>query len=77
LSLFRIVLSYAFNRTADFETVGQIKEKFCYVGLDLKLEDKLASETTVLDEHYEVSPSPLSLPLLTSLSPDFSLLAAP
>eukprot|EP01079_Euglenida_sp_SAG-EU17-18_P012046 gene12046-10395_t len=25
---------YAFNRTADFDTVRQIKEKFCYVGVD-------------------------------------------
>jgi actin-related protein 2 len=77
---------YNFNRTADFETVAQIKEKFyyipvflynnslfclkysllfiwvliffnryCYVGMDLKLEDRLANETTVLTEPYEVS----------------------
>ncbi|KAH7828452.1 actin-related protein 2 [Monocercomonoides exilis] len=45
---------YAFNRTADFETVGQIKEKYCYVGLDLRLEEQLASETTTLDETYEL-----------------------
>src|SRR5690606_16402127 len=43
---------YAFNRTADFETVRQIKEKFCYVSYDLELDKKLAEETTVLVESY-------------------------
>jgi len=43
---------YAFNRTADFETVRQIKEKLCYVGYDLGLEKRLAQETTVLVEPY-------------------------
>ncbi|CUS13716.1 unnamed protein product [Tuber aestivum] len=43
---------YAFNRTADFETVRQIKEKLCYVSYDLELDHKLAEETTVLVESY-------------------------
>ncbi|ORZ31943.1 actin family [Catenaria anguillulae PL171] len=43
---------YAFNRTADFETVRQMKEKLCYVAYDLPLEQKLATETTVLVEQY-------------------------
>ncbi|EWC46630.1 actin-related protein 2 [Drechslerella stenobrocha 248] len=43
---------YALNRTADFETVRQIKEKLCYVSYDLKLDQKLAEETTVLVENY-------------------------
>ncbi|KAK9448212.1 actin family [Limtongia smithiae] len=43
---------YAFNRTADFETVRQIKEKLCYVSYDLELDAKLAEETTVLVESY-------------------------
>ncbi|KAK9315157.1 actin family [Lipomyces starkeyi] len=43
---------YAFNRTADFETVRQIKEKLCYVSYDLELDAKLAVETTVLVESY-------------------------
>lgn len=47
-----LLRGYAFNRTADFETVRVIKEKFCYVGYDLELEKKLALETTVLVEKY-------------------------
>ncbi|KAL9043243.1 MAG: hypothetical protein Q9214_003566, partial [Letrouitia sp. 1 TL-2023] len=43
---------YALNRTADFETVRQIKEKLCYVSYDLALDQKLSEETTVLVESY-------------------------
>ena len=39
---------YALNRTADFETVRQIKEKLCYVSYDLGFDAKLARETTTL-----------------------------
>jgi len=46
------VRGYAFNRSADFETVRQIKEKFCYVGYDLGVESRLALETTVLMQSY-------------------------
>ena len=45
---------YSFNRSADFETVALMKEKYCYVAHDIKSEDKLARETTVLTESYEV-----------------------
>jgi actin-related protein 2 len=47
-----LLRGYAFNRTADFETVRQIKEKLCYVGHDLDFERKLASETTVLIDSF-------------------------
>jgi len=47
-----LLRGYAFNRTADFETVRQVKEKLCYIGYDLELEQKLAAETTVLVESY-------------------------
>lgn len=43
---------YAFNRTADFDTVRQIKEKLCYVAYDVNVERKLALETTCLMENY-------------------------
>jgi len=47
-----LLRGYAFNRTADFETVRQIKEKLCYVAYDIELEQRLATETTVLVENY-------------------------
>jgi actin-related protein 2 len=43
---------YALNRTADFETVRQIKEKLCYVSYDLNLDKRLSEDTTVLVESY-------------------------
>lgn len=43
---------YALNRTADFETVRQIKEKLCYVSYDLNLDQRLSEDTTVLVESY-------------------------
>jgi len=49
-----LLRGYAFNRTADFETVRQIKEKLCYVGYDLDLENRLAQETTVLVAKYKL-----------------------
>ncbi|KAJ1557327.1 Actin- protein 2, partial [Nowakowskiella sp. JEL0078] len=49
-----LLRGYAFNRTADFETVRQIKEHLCYVGYDLPMEYKLATETTVLVENYTI-----------------------
>eukprot|EP01117_Protostelium_nocturnum_P013590 TRINITY_DN508_c0_g1_i1.p1 TRINITY_DN508_c0_g1~~TRINITY_DN508_c0_g1_i1.p1 ORF type:complete len:391 (+),score=151.08 TRINITY_DN508_c0_g1_i1:120-1292(+) len=47
-----LLRGYAFNRTADFETVRQLKEKLCYVGYDLTLEKQLSNETTTLVESY-------------------------
>ena len=46
------VRGYAFNRSADFETVRQLKEKFCYIAYDLETERKLALETTVLMKNF-------------------------
>jgi actin-related protein 2 len=55
-NLIRLLLlrGYAFNRTADFETVKEIKEKLCYVAYDLDMENRLAEETTVTDQKYKV-----------------------
>jgi len=49
-----LLRGYAFNRTADFETVRQIKEKLCYVGHDLDFERRLALETTVLIDTFNL-----------------------
>jgi len=46
------IRGYSFNRSADFETVRQIKEKCCYVGYDLDVEKRLGLETTVLMQTY-------------------------
>lgn len=50
-----LLRGYAFNHSADFETVRMMKEKLCYVGYDIEQEEKLALETTVLVESYTVS----------------------
>lgn len=47
-----LLRGYAFNHTADFETVRIMKEKLCYVGYDIMTEQKLAQETTFLVESY-------------------------
>lgn len=47
-----LLRGYAFNHTADFETVRIMKEKLCYVGYNIETEQKLALETTVLVEPY-------------------------
>lgn len=43
---------YAFNSSADFETVRDIKEQLCFVSYDTKKDRKLADETTLLDKEY-------------------------
>ena len=43
---------YAFNRTADFDTVREMKEKLAYVAIDPKSEQRLAEETTVVMRSY-------------------------
>jgi actin-related protein 2 len=47
-----LLRGYAFNHSADFETVRMMKEKLCYVGYDIEQEQKLALETTILVESY-------------------------
>nr|KAG5695943.1 hypothetical protein BaRGS_017524 [Batillaria attramentaria] len=47
-----LLRGYAFNHSADFETVRMLKEKLCYVAYDVEQEQKLALETTVLVEPY-------------------------
>ena len=49
-----LMRGYAFERTADFETVRGIKEALCYMSYDLELDKKLSEETTVLVENYTV-----------------------
>ncbi|TIB33418.1 hypothetical protein E3P86_02982 [Wallemia ichthyophaga] len=47
-----LMRGYAFNRTADFETVREIKEKLCFTSYDLESDKKLAEDTTTLVETY-------------------------
>lgn len=47
-----LLRGYSFNRTADFETVREIKEKLCYCAYDLETERRLARNTTTLIESY-------------------------
>lgn len=50
-----LLRGYAFNHSADFETVRMMKEKLCYVAYNIETEQKLALETTVLVQSYTVS----------------------
>ncbi|XP_067128800.1 actin-related protein 2-like [Centruroides vittatus] len=43
---------YAFNHSADFETVRMMKEKLCYISYNVEQEQKLATETTFLVKNY-------------------------
>jgi len=47
-----LLRGYAFNQTADFETVRMMKEKLCYVAYNIEAEERLAQETTCLVENY-------------------------
>ena len=49
-----LLRGYAFNASADFETVRIMKEKLCYVAYDIQKEQDLANDTTVLVEKYEL-----------------------
>uniref|UniRef100_A0A1I8IJT2 Actin-related protein 2 n=5 Tax=Macrostomum lignano TaxID=282301 RepID=A0A1I8IJT2_9PLAT len=47
-----LLRGYAFNASADFETIRQLKERLCYVAYDIAQEERLSLETTVLVEKY-------------------------
>ena len=64
-----LMRGYAFERTADFETVRGIKEALCFMSYDLEMDKKLSEETTTLVESYTVSPFTSLLHQLTVSSP--------
>ena len=45
---------YAFNSSADFETVREIKEAKCFVSYNPVKDRQLANETTLLDQEYQL-----------------------
>jgi len=49
-----LMRGYAFNSSADFETVREIKEKTCFVSCDITLDRKLSKETTTHMEEYRL-----------------------
>jgi actin-related protein 2 len=48
---------HALNDTADMETVREMKQKLCYVALDVKKEMKLATDTTLVERKYTLPDS--------------------
>jgi len=49
-----LLRGYAFNQSADFETVRIMKEKLCYIAYNTQTEQRLALETTTLVEDYQL-----------------------
>jgi len=45
---------YAFNSSADYETVREIKEDMCYVSINLEKERLIGRDTTVIDKEYKL-----------------------
>lgn len=49
-----LMRGYAFNSSADYETVRDIKENLCYVSYDLERDRLLARETCAVDQEYQL-----------------------
>jgi actin-related protein 2 len=49
-----LIRGYAFNESADFDLLREIKEKLCFVSCDTTLDQHLADETTVLSKDYKL-----------------------
>ena len=72
-----LLRGYAFNRTADFETIRQIKEKFCYVAYDIDTERYVRATAPSSTIQHHPAPSStiqhhLTLPSTTQHYPTLS-----
>ena len=45
---------YAFNSSADFETVKEIKEKLGFVSHNIELDRKISNETVFYEQDYKL-----------------------
>lgn len=54
LSKLLMLRGYAFNSSADFETLKEIKEKLCFCSEDLTVDQTLADETVCFEEDYRL-----------------------
>ena len=48
------IKGYAFNSTADFEIVRELKEKYCFVSCDIEADRKLDKETTFYNSYTKL-----------------------